>query len=153
MRESSSTMSLWPSFLFYSHCYVFILHLFLCISPFYVAHKLNFLKQHFNFVICLLGTPFSTKQIQILPFVVGSLIVRSQPNLSRKIHHSSHLGTFMIQSSWTYCAVKDTLLFSLIFSVHALSLSETIFLQHSHFAITSVKLCQVIFSDSLSYPH
>lgn len=81
-----------------------------------------------------------------------SLIIWSQPNLSSQIHHSSYLGTFKFQSSWTYCAVRYTSLFSLISSVHALPLSEMIFLHWSHFGISDVKLCQMASSDSLPFP-
>lgn len=72
-----------------------------------------------------------------------SLTVRTQPHLSTPIYHSSHLGTFNFQSSWTYYCMKDTSLFSLLSSIYAFPLSETIFFHHNYFVIANVKLCQM----------
>lgn len=121
-----------PSFLFPLSC--FSSHL-IHIPPTHVAHTLSFLKQHSDFVICLLGhiflhwigpdssicgqTPTSTQPLQ------------TDPPLLIPGHY--------VSLQWV-SLVHETRLSSPISSVHALFPSETIFLHHSHFAITKVKL-------------
>lgn len=135
-----------PAFLLSLLC--FSPHHLPCISPLYTAHKLRFLKQTSNFVMFqvqnLLGHAF-------LPWIKSrffhlwfrSLTVRTQSHLSTPIYHSSHLGTFNFQSCWTYYCMKDTSFFSLLSSVYAFPLSETIFFHHSYIVIANVKLCQM----------